>query len=199
MTLLSQTQYAKHRGISVQRVSELKRQGRLILNGKKVEVEETDKALDLQLATYRGGQAGGSRSAAARAQDAASANGGDEMAAARERLRQDDGFPTLAEAVRMKEVYLARLRQLEFETESKKLVPAAQVERTWGQAIAVAREHLLHLPYKLAERALLCKTPAEMEKLLRNEIHDALRSLSEVTFEASDDGDDNGKANGGSA
>ena len=70
MTYVSTTAYAKHRGVSFQRISYLKRNGRLVVTPDGIDKEASDKLLDERPANYRGGEIGGSRSAAAKAQDA---------------------------------------------------------------------------------------------------------------------------------
>jgi len=70
MTYMSTTAYSKHRGVSFQRISYLKRHGRLVVLNGQIDKEASDKALDERPPSYRGGEIGGSRSAAAKAQDA---------------------------------------------------------------------------------------------------------------------------------
>ena len=107
MTLLSQTEYAKHRGVSFQRINYLKKHGRLVFNGTKVDVEASDRALNDAPKNYRGGEKGGSRSAVAKAQDVAApqlsnGNGAGGL--------QNPTPQGMAQSVAMKEFYLSKLR-----------------------------------------------------------------------------------------
>jgi hypothetical protein len=181
-------EFARRRGVSRKTTTTWKQRGWLTMRGNLVDVAASTKNLATRPEVYRGGRT-----------NRDSTNGAAEMEAARERFRHDDGTLSIQEAQRLKENYLMKLRALEYEKERHALVPADQVEKVWAQAIANARKHLLAIPSKLAERALLCKTPAAMEQLLRDEIYAALTELSRTTFEADDDDDGDGKGNGGAA
>lgn len=175
-------EFARRRGVSRKTTTTWKQRGWLVMTDDgQVDVAGSTNLLNQRPAVYRGGHT-----------NRDSTNGGAEMEAAREQLRHDDSAMTHAEALRVKEVYLAKLRKLEFETESGRLVPCDQVEKAWGQLIANARKHLLAIPTKLAERILLAKTPADAERILRDEIYAALTELSQTQFVA----DGGGKTNG---
>lgn len=190
--VVSLAEFARMRGVSRKTTSTWKQKGWLAMTEDgRVDVAASTTLLNQRPPIYRGGHTNRGHTV----------NGATAMAEARQQLRYDDGFLSLVEAQRLKENYLMRLRRLELETASKKLVPGDQVGRTWTQFVANTRAHLLAMPTKLGARVLLCKTPAEVEELLRLEIHEALQELSETTFVADDDGDggqDNG-ANRGTA
>jgi hypothetical protein len=184
--LVTLAEFARRRGVSRKTTSMWKAKGWLVLRDGRVDVAASTALLNQRPPTYRGGHTNRGHTV----------DGATAMAEAREHLRHDDGFLSLVEAQRLKENYLMRLRKLELETASKKLIPADEAERGWMQLVSTCRAHLLALPNKLAERILLCKTPVAVEQLLRLEIHGALKELSEITYVADGDGD-GGKANGG--
>lgn len=95
-----------------------------------------------------------------------------------------DGVAVSYAAARaMKEGYLARLKQLEFETKRGALVSTDEAVAEFTRVLGVIRERLLAVPGKLG--GTLTREHAE---LVRIEIHDALEELSE--FETGLDGAD---------
>ncbi len=104
----------------------------------------------------------------------------------------DDGAPeqavivdgvavSYAAARAMKEGYLARLKQLEFETKRGALVSTDDAVAEFTRVLGVIRERLLAMPGKLGGTLT-----REHVELVRTEIHDALEELSE--FETGLDG-----------
>ena len=140
MTLGSQTQYARHRGVSSQRITELKSKGRLIFNGKKVDFEASDRALESFPQNYRGGEKGGSRSAAAKAQDVAPAGNGNGNGAGGLQNPTPQG---MAASVAMKEFYLSKLRQVEYDEKLTTLVDVASVTEEVAAVFATVRNLFL--------------------------------------------------------
>lgn len=95
----------------------------------------------------------------------------DELLAAR-------GHLCLAEAERLKENYLALLRQLEYDTKAALVVPVAEVAAEVGQAFATVRTKLLALPAEHAPRLHRLKTVAELQDALARLITEAIEELS---------------------
>ena len=89
----------------------------------------------------------------------------------------------VAEAERVKENYLALLRQLEYDQKSGAVVPIADVARVMGEAYAQVRTRLLSIPAEHAPRLHRLKTVAELEEGLRATMTRALGALMQ-------DGDD---------
>lgn len=95
-----------------------------------------------------------------------------------------DGRPmAYADARALKETYLAKLKQLEFETKSGALVPVEEVLSEFARVLGVIRERLLAVPGKLSSTLV-----REHVEMVRAEIYDALEELHE--FESDLDGAD---------
>ena len=182
MTTVSLAAYARHRGVSEARISALKRQGRLTLNGNGVDLELTDAALNASLATYRGGERGGSRSKAAKEQDAAArpADGNGK--------HPPPSVPPqgMAASVAMKEFYLSKLREVEYDEKLGVLVEIEAVVEEVAAVFATVRNLLLGLPAKIAPRIIHCRDAEAARALLLDEIQGVLRELSS---EPDDEGD----------
>lgn len=84
----------------------------------------------------------------------------------------------LAEAERVKENYLALLRQLEYDQKSGAVVPVADVAKAVGEEYAKVRTRLLAIPAEQAPRLHRCKTPVEVQDTLRAIITEALEELT---------------------
>jgi len=72
---------------------------------------------------------------------------------------------------------LARLQRLEREGE---LVPADEVERVWLAAAGIMRGKLLSIPAKVAARLAVVQSAAEAQAIVRDEIHEVLREISNI-------------------
>ncbi len=83
--------------------------------------------------------------------------------------------------------YMARLRQLEFEERSGKLVEVAKVKAAISAACAQVRTRLLALPSEKAPLLARLKTAGEIQAALQDAIHEALEELSASFAEASDE------------
>jgi hypothetical protein len=83
-----------------------------------------------------------------------------------------------AEAERIKENYLALLRQLEYDTKSGTVVLVPDVARVIGEEYARVRSRLLAIPAEQAPGLHRLKTVAEMEGALREIITEALEELT---------------------
>jgi len=83
-----------------------------------------------------------------------------------------------AEAERVKENYLALLRQLEYDTKSGAVVEVSQVAKLFGSACASVRTKLLAIPAEQAPDLHRCKTVAEVQDALAGIITEALEELT---------------------
>lgn len=83
-----------------------------------------------------------------------------------------------ATARAMKETYLARLRQLQYETQLGLLAPIEETAQLVEAEYAIIREHLLGLPGKLGA-SVAGMTTEQATAILQTEIDEVLRNLSE--------------------
>ena len=88
-------------------------------------------------------------------------------------------------AERVKEVYLARLRQLEYETKSGLVISKEDAAAAWEEHVSNARARLLNIPTKLAPLVAMESDMAGCQDLIKREIHDALTELSQSGSEGS--------------
>lgn len=86
---------------------------------------------------------------------------------------------TLVEALRRKEVALAKRRELDYEVAAGKFINAAEIGAEIQTSFRTTAQRLLLLPSKLAPRLAALKTAAECEDLLYRECERALNTLSE--------------------
>jgi hypothetical protein len=97
---------------------------------------------------------------------------------AAERLIRDLGLLTLAEAERLKENFLGRLKQLEYDIKSGAVATVAEVERQVAAEYAKVRTRLLAIPSELAPRVHHLKTLPEIQAALTEAIVEALEELT---------------------
>jgi hypothetical protein len=76
-----------------------------------------------------------------------------------------------------KTVHEARLAEYEEKQKAGELIEIDLVRAEWQQILANVRAKLLSLPTKLASQAMSASTLAEMESLLTEGVHEALREL----------------------
>lgn len=95
-----------------------------------------------------------------------------------ERLIASQGLLSLGDAERLKENYLARLRQLEYDQKAGAVVPVEAIAKRVGDAFARVRTRLLAIPPERAPRLHRCKTLPEMQDALTEAIVEALQELT---------------------
>ncbi len=88
------------------------------------------------------------------------------------------GLLDIAQAERLKENYLARLRQLEYDTKAAAVVPAEDIANIIGEQLAAVRTRLLAFPAEHAPRLHRCKTVAEVQDALMSLVVQALEHLT---------------------
>lgn len=86
---------------------------------------------------------------------------------------------TLVEAERVKENYLALLRQLEYDQKAGVVVMVADATAKVGELLSGVRSNLRAIPSSIAPRLVHIKDPAIMQATLQDHIDDALRALCE--------------------
>jgi hypothetical protein len=85
---------------------------------------------------------------------------------------------SLADAETLKENYLGRLKQLEYDLKSAAVVPRADISRFVGAEYAAVRTKLLAIPAEQAPRIHRCKTVAEVQDVLMSIVVEALEQLT---------------------
>lgn len=127
--LMSQAEYARHRKVHRSYINWLAKRGILIMRGKLVDVAASDAVL-------------GNRPVEVEPQPAV--NTGQQRAVAE---ATDAAQPTtFAQARTAEMIFRARLRKLEFETKSAKLIPAGEVKVQWFKVAREVRDKLLAVP-----------------------------------------------------
>jgi hypothetical protein len=165
----TQAEFSRQRDVSRKSVTVWKAQGYVVLNDDGlVDVVASNALLAARPTSYRGGvtkDAPAGNGSGARSPDAPI------LDEAPEAIASAEGW-TLAEAQRVKETYLARLRQQEFEENDRQLVRIEEVGAAVDSEYGMVRERLLTLPGKLADRL-----SPEQVAAVRAEINEALSEL----------------------
>jgi hypothetical protein len=152
--LLSQADYARHRGVSRQYISRLAKAGALVLRGGKVDVAASDAVLD----------------------DRPDKSPESPPSTAAEPAAQTTSY---AQAKLADMVFRAKLRRLEFETRSGKYLLSDEVKVRWFGIANIIKNKALALPAKLAPQLSALSDIAEIRDLLEAEIVALLKSLQE--------------------
>lgn len=97
---------------------------------------------------------------------------------AAQKLMEEGGVLSIPDAERMKENYLARLRQLEYEQKAGALVPADMVTKLVGAEYAKVRTRLMAIPSERSPALHRCATILELQDALMGAIVEALQELS---------------------
>jgi len=173
---VSQAEFARLRGVSRKTVTLWKGQGRLTLTADGlVDVAASDAMLAQRPPVYRGGKKKSRKDGpATAAQDSPPV-----MDRPPEEIAKIAGW-SLPEAQRVKENYLALLREQEFNIAQRNLVLIDDVVTEVTRQFGIVRERLLNIPGKLAP--LLASADSERAKVeaaIREELYEALSQLSE--------------------
>jgi len=167
MTTLTQSAYAKRRGVSKQRISVLKGEGRIVMDDRgRVCVEETDALLD---ATESGLPQHQARKAADRQQKAAT----DDVTSLTEsskRLKQFQARKAEADAA---------IAEMERDRMAGTLVPVDEVERTLADVFSLLRLTMESLPDKFAAQLGAETDEARIHALMSEEITAALHHAAD--------------------
>jgi hypothetical protein len=96
------------------------------------------------------------------------------------RASTDSGnVETFNQAQRRKEVAIADLRELELKQKRGELVQISDVNAFVSGMVVRARDILLRVAPELRDRLAVCSDPIECERMVNDEVHRALRELSE--------------------
>ncbi len=141
-----------------------------------VEVEESEWRLADRPGQYRGGKTKPSRPEPVPPQIAS----GETPEDAAERIVIQEGRAPYAhaEAVRIKENYLALLRQLEFDQKSGAVVPVEAVVAGVVEQYAKVRNKVLNIPTRVAPRAAVLRSAEEVRALIEVEVNLVLQELT---------------------
>lgn len=121
----------------------------------------------------------GWRAANRRGNDEVAIGDGESADEAAERILTASGAKwSLAQAERIKENYIALLRQLEYDTKAGAVVPVDAVAKRVGAEFARVRTRLLAIPAEQAPRLHRCRTIPELQDALMGVIVEALQELT---------------------
>lgn len=148
--LMTQSDYAKRRKVSRQHVSKLAKAGVLIMRNGMVDVNLSDAVLDDQAKL------------AVDPQNAPAETPGSYAAARYQR-----------------ELYVGKLRRLEFEQRAGSLIPADTVAATWCKVADTIRTRLAALPSRLTGKLAGLSDAKQVRALLEKEIDGVLASIAE--------------------
>lgn len=178
----TQSAFARRRGVSKAAVAKWKAQGLLSMTADGlVEIEESEWRLEDRPSSNRGGKTKPALIEPVSQRPAAPLSiAQDETPAdAAERIVRETGAPyTHAEAVRIKENYLALLRQLEFDQKSGAVVPIDLVIAVLVEQLAKVRNKVLGIAVRVAPRAAILKSSEEVRDLIDTEAALALEELT---------------------
>lgn len=161
--LITQKELAKHLGVSPQRISTLKRQGRLVLNGRKVDLEATLAKLKTTTDPSQHNSIGGKE---------------------REDEEQMEFDYNLERARR--EYFMAALAELEFREKASKLVPMDEVLDDAATVSIAVREGMTAIPPRVAPTLATMDDVDAIEEFLMDEIEKALRTTSKYLKDMDD-------------
>ncbi|MCX4195114.1 hypothetical protein OMR07_05625 [Methylobacterium organophilum] len=186
---VTQAEFARHRGVSRKTVTKWKADGLLSMTPDGlVKVEESEWLLADRPGSYRGGTTKSAKSEApARIATPAPAPQPDETpeeTADRVVHREGSAPYAHAEAVRIKENYLALLRRLEFDLKSGAVVPIDVVIAVLVEQLAKVRNKVLGIGVRVAPRAAVLKSAQEIKALFDAE---AALALEELTLDGGSD------------
>src|SRR5579885_696377 len=94
-------------------------------------------------------------------------------------LSPDADPQNLTQARFLKELFVARLRRLEYQEKAAEMIPAATVSATWSNTAQAIKTRLLGIPSKISPQLAALTDARQVRDALSNEIERCLRSLSE--------------------
>lgn len=174
---VTQAEFAKLRGSSKFAVTHWKKLGLLVMKGRLVDVEASEKKLDSRPISKRG--RGTNRRPDAPVAPALAEVPREVLEATPAKVLTSAANWSTAEANRRKEIALALTRQLEYDLKSGAAVQIADVKATLEAEYSVIRDRILQAPSKLADRLVDCSDRHEIEKIIRAELYEALSALAD--------------------
>jgi len=161
MTVETIAEFARRHGVSKQTVHNWRRRGYIVhAKDGHIDREASDRLLDARPAVYRGGVLGGN--------PPRNGNGNGDA-------HEEPG--TLADALRRKESANARLRELEWDIESGKVVLVSDAIRALGGVLGLVRSGLLRLGQTISTRAATCADAAALKAMVDAEVDQLMAVL----------------------
>ncbi|MCW5982459.1 MAG: hypothetical protein KIT09_30510 [Bryobacteraceae bacterium] len=159
--LMTQAAYARRRDVNRSHISRLAKRGILVMRGKLVDVAASDAVLDDKPVDFETHETSPSVTRPA-VESVAGASGA-----------------SFAQARTAEMVFRARLKKLEFETRTGKLIGADEVKVKWFTIARTIRDKLLAMPAKLAPQLAALGDTKDIRDLLDAEMTAILRGLQE--------------------
>jgi hypothetical protein len=166
LTLMTQAEYARHRGKSRQYISQLAKAGVLVMRGGKVDARATDLVLDDKPVEDVEAPAPSTPVPTA----SRSRPGADSLPQA--------GGASFGQARTIEMVFRAKLRRLEFETKQGRLIEAEAVRKTIADAVRGLRDGMLGLPDRLATVLAAESDAKKIHVTLKTELSRELEGLA---------------------
>ncbi|MBI3934048.1 MAG: hypothetical protein HY316_05105 [Acidobacteria bacterium] len=159
--LISQAEYARHRKVNRSHISRLAKAGVLVMRHGKVDVAASDAVLDDRPVAVEPSET----------VQTAQPHAGPETVGPQ---------PTSYAQARLADmVYRAKLRRLEYEARSGKLISADEVKAKWFVVARQIRDKLLAIPVKLSPQLAALADAREVHELLETELTAILRALQD--------------------
>lgn len=153
--LMTVAEYAAHRKVSDSYIRRMRREGKLICDGKAIRVQASDALLNDLTHPLRGGdRTPGVESPTAPTGGASPASGG----------------PSVQEAVRRERLARARLAELELGEQTNELTRTKGVERAVFTLVRQALNSMMNLPSRLRSQLAAESEPRKVEAMLEDEI-----------------------------
>ena len=177
MALMNFSQYAKHRGVSKAAVSFAAKEGRITVivdpknGGKFVESDQADREWEQnsdQDMVRNQSLKGKKRETKAVVQ----------MSGANEDAEKRGKVPPLSESKAIKEAFLARIAKLQFEIQSKSVIPVDEVRRSAFNTARIVRDSLLNIPDRVAHEFASETDPHKIHLALTQALIFALEELT---------------------
>lgn len=178
--MVSQAEFARHRGVSRKSVTAWKQRGYLVWRDGKIDRDASDRLLDSRGTPGNGAEPVGNDTYAAGEAGKAGRLDPPERSQELEALIESAELLTKAQAEQVKENYLARQRKLQYEREAGELVPVDQAAQQVANEYAKVRSKLLALPTELAPQ--LAQEFGGDANQIRERLAEAItRALEELT------------------
>ena len=181
--LVSQAEFARHRGVSKKSVTIWKQRGYLVWRDGQIDRDASDRILDSRGTPGNGAEPQGNDETPPTEPGNAGSDDPPEPPEPPKELQDlldNAQLLTTAQAERVKENYLARQRKLQYERDAGELVPVDEVVRQLTEKTNVIRSKILALPTEAAPQ--LAQEFGVDANLMRERLSDAVtRTLENLT------------------
>jgi hypothetical protein len=167
--LMTQSEYARHRGKSRQYISRLAKASVLVMRGGMIDVAATDTVLDDKPVDDIDAPAPTQQSAGV----APSARPADGLG---------QGGASFGQARTIEMVFRAKLRRLEFETKQGKLIEAEVYRKTTANAFRAFRDGMLGIPDRVSTVVAAESDPKKVHLALKTEISRELEAAADAVL-----------------